>query len=503
LTITSSTRQSRFLSLVERVGNKLPDPVVLFLFAIAVVYVVSWALAGTDVGVTDPQTGQPRRIQNQFEAKPLIRNMSMMVRNFAEFPPLGIVLVALLGVSVAEKAGLIGAFVRGLLSATPRRLVTPALLLVATASHAAGDTGFVLVVPLGGVIFQAMGRNPVVGVAVAFAGVSGAFSACFFPSTLDVLLQGFTQSAAQLVEPNRMVNPLCNYFFMALSSIVLVLIGWFVTERIVEPAAGPWKGLDDSVGPVGFEPPSVREKGGMIAALAIAMLLTALLTMAAWPADSPLRGRTGSLVADGAPMLELVVPLMVIYFAAMGLVYGYYTGSFRSHRDVVDGMGRSMGDMGYYLVLAFFAAQFTAVFRDSNLGALASVKGAMILGDLPLPRFSLILAIVLLTVVLDLMIGSASAKWAFMAPILIPMLMPLGISPEWTQAAFRVGDSTTNIITPLLPYFPLVLAYARRYDQSVGVGSLVAMTLPFSMAFLAAWTLLLYLFWALGWPLGL
>jgi aminobenzoyl-glutamate transport protein len=501
--IPDSPSTSRFLRVVERVGNKLPDPVVLFLLAIVVVYLLAWSLQGTAVGASDPLTGKPLFVQSQFEAPTLIRNLSLMVKNFAEFPPLGIVLVALLGVSVADRAGLIGAAVRAVLGATPARFVTPALFLVAIASHAAGDTGFVLVVPLGGVIFLAVGRNPAVGTAVAFAGVSGAFSACFIPSTLDVLLQGFTQSAAQIADRDRLVNPLCNYYFMAASSFLLVLVGWFVTERIVEPSVGPWKGTTDAPAGEGFKPLTVREKTGMWSACGVGLLLTILLTVAAWPTDSPLRNGQGLLLGVKAPLMDLIVPLMVLYFASMGLVYGYVTGNFRSHRDIVDGMARSMSDMGYYLVLAFFAAQFTAVFKDSNLGALASVKGAFVLGGLQLPTFSLILAIVALTVGLDLLIGSASAKWAFMAPILVPMLMPLGVTPEWTQAAFRVGDSTTNIVTPLLPYFPLVLAYLRRYEPNAGVGTLVAMTLPFSVAFLVCWTLLLYVFWAFGLPLGL
>jgi len=498
----TSTAQSRFLRTVERVGNLLPDPVVLFLLAIAVVYGLSWFLAGTSVGFKDPKTGEALVILNQFEPKTLIRNLSMMVKNFAEFPPLGIVLVALLGVSVADRAGLIDAIVRATLGATPARFVTPALLVVAILSHAAGDTGFVLVVPLGGVIFQAVGRNPVLGVAVAFAGVSGAFSACFLPSTLDVLLQGFTQAAAQLVDRDRFVNPLCNYYFMAASSFLLVLVGWFVTELIVEPAVGPWKHQAAQTSE-GFRPLSSREWGALLASFGVGLLVTVFLVIVAAPVDSPLRNKFGSLIGAEAPLMALIVPLMVLYFAAMGLVYGYAAGNFKSHRDVVEGMGRSMADMGYYLVLAFFAAQFTAVFRDSNLGALASTKGALALGGLPLPKFSLVIAVVLLTAVLDLLIGSASAKWAFMAPILVPMLMPLGISPEWTQAAFRIGGSCTNIITPLMPYFPLVLAFVRRYDPAAGVGTIIAMTLPFWTAFIISWTALLYVFWVFGWALGL
>jgi len=339
-------------------------------------------------------------------------------------------------------------------------------------------------------------------VAVAFAGVSGAFSACFLPSTLDVLLQGFTQAAAQLVDRDRFVNPLCNYYFMAASSFLLVLVGWFVTERIVEPGVGPWK-HQAAQASGGFRPLSSREWGALLASFGVGLLVTVFLVIAAAPMDSPLRNKFGSLIGAEAPLMALIVPLMVLYFAAMGLVYGYAAGNFKSHRDVVEGMGRSMADMGYYLVLAFFAAQFTAVFRDSNLGALASTKGALALGGLPLPKFSLVIAVVLLTAMLDLLIGSASAKWAFMAPILVPMLMPLGISPEWTQAAFRIGGSCTNIITPLMPYFPLVLAFVRRYDPAAGVGTIIAMTLPFWTAFIISWTALLYVFWMFGWALGL
>jgi aminobenzoyl-glutamate transport protein len=501
--MTTAGGRSKFLDWIERIGNKLPDPVVLFLFAIVVVYGLSKLLHGTELARVNPTTGTPYVVSNQLEAKAFIRGMTAMTKNFAEFPPLGVVLVALLGVAVAERAGLIDAFVRALLQATPASLVTPSLLFVAAASHAAADTGFVLVVPLGGVIFLAMGRNPVVGVAVAFAGVSGAFSACFLPSTLDVLLQGFTQSAAQIVEPGRMVNPLCNYFFMAASSLLLILIGWYVTERIVEPAVGAWKAPPERLEGGGLRRLTPPEMSGLMTAFTVGAAITGFLVWACWSATSPLRNGAGSLIGHGAPLMELIVPLMVLYFAAMGSAFGIVSGSIKSHRDVVEGMAKSMSDMGYYLVLAFFAAQFTAVFRDSNLGALASERGAALLGGLKLPNFSLIVSVIVLTAALDMMIGSASAKWAFMAPILVPMLMPLGVSPEWTQAAFRIGDSTTNIVTPLMPYFPLVLSYVRRYDRDAGVGTLIAMTLPFSVAFLVAWTLLAFVFWMANWPIGL
>jgi aminobenzoyl-glutamate transport protein len=379
------------------------------------------------------------------------------------------------------------------------------VITVGIISHSAGDTGYVLVIPLAGAIFYAAGRHPLAGIAAGFAAVSGGFSANFIPSGLDPLLQGFTESAAQLVDPSRKVNPLCNYFFTALSSFLIIGLGWFITDRILEPRLRRETIVDgDPADMPRMEPLTSAEVRGLVAGLGMLALCFSLLIAASWAVDSPLRSKTGDLFGHGSPLMDAIIPLIFLLFLFPGIAYGYAAGTVTSHRDIVKGMSKAMSTMGYYLVLAFFAAQFTYAFRESNLGALLAVKGANFLGDMQLPPQATIVGIILITAMVNLLIGSASAKWALLGPIFVPMLMQLGMSPELTQAAYRVGDSSTNIITPLMPYFPLVVAFAQRYVKSTGVGTMIAMMLPYSLTFLICWTGFLLFYWnVLGWPLGL
>lgn len=508
------TAGQRFLDVLERAGNKLPDPAMIFVIALVLAWAASAALAPLQFTDTDPRTvvrdeaGQitsssPIRVQNMLGAEKLTGFLARMVKTFVEFPPLGVVLVAMLGVGVAEHTGFINAGLKYLLRITPRTLLTPMLVLVAIISHSAGDTGYVLVIPLGGIVFAAAGRHPVAGIAAAFAGVSGGFSATFLPSSLDPLLQGFTQSAAQIIDPARTVNPLCNWYFMSGSSLLIVAAAWFLTDRVIEPRLRKLP-VDSTNAPKSdLHNLSDAERRGFWSGMAAFGLLTAMLALACAPANSPLRAPDGHLTSHGAPLMEAIVPLIAIFFMLPGIVHGYVAGTIKTHRDIVQGMAKSMGGLGYYLVMAFFAAQFTYVFRESNLGALIAIKGATFLKSLQLPGGLVIIGIILLSMVVNLLIGSASAKWALLGPVFVPMLMQLGLSPELTQAAYRIGDSSTNIVTPLLPYFPLIVVYCQRYAKTTGIGTLIATMLPYSILFVITWTVLLMVWWGLGLPLGL
>lgn len=492
----------KLLDTIERLGNRLPDPALLFVWALVFVWGLSALLAPVEFTSMDPGTGQPIRIVNQLQSKSLVPFLVNSVKTFVEFPPLGLVLVAMLGVGVAEQAGLIQAGLKALLKVTPKRLLTPALLFVGLLSHAAGDSGYVVVIPLGAVMFAAAGRHPLLGLTTAFAGVSGGFSASLLPAGLDPLLQGFTQKAAQIVDPQATVNPLCNWFFMSGSVLVIVLIGWYVTDRIVEPRVAGLA-IDGTGAPPALEPLTPAEFRGLLVSLGVLGLM--FLGLAAWvlSAGDSWRGSDGGLMGHDAPLMKGIVPLLFLFFLVPGVIFGAIAGSIRTHRDVIQAMSKSMGAMSYYMVMAFFAAQFTAAFKDSKLGVLTAVNGALLLQQLNLPPQITIVAIILMTALLDLLVGSASAKWALLAPILVPMLMTVGISPDLTQAAYRIGDSTVNIVTPLMPYFPLVVVYAQRYVKSVGIGTMVSLMLPYSVLFLLGWTVLLLAWWFLGLPLGL
>lgn len=494
---------NRALDVIERVGNKLPDPAALFFILLVAVWIISALLAPVQFAEIDPRTDAPIQIKNQLAGPAIASFLSRMVTIFTGFHPLGVVLVALLGVGVAEHTGFINAALKSLLNVTSAALLTPMVIFVGIVSHTAADAGYVLVIPLGAVIFYAAGRHPLAGIAAAFAGVSGGFSANTVPSSLDPLLAGLTQEAAQILDPARAVNPLCNWYFTAASSLLIIALGWYLTDRVIEPRLKR-EVVDGDVSEFAkLEELGPRERRGLRAALISIVVGLVVLTLASLPANSSLRSPDGALTASTAPLMQAIVPFIFLFFLIPGVVYGYVAKTVSSHRDIIKGMSKAMSTMGYYIVMAFFAALFIAAFGESNLGALIALKGAETLKAMGMPGQLTIFGIILLTATVNLLIGSASAKWALLAPIFVPMLMQLGISPELTQAAYRVGDSSTNIITPLMPYFPLVVVFCQRYVRSTGIGTLVSMMLPYSVTFLLGWTAFLVLYWMIGIPLGL
>lgn len=491
-----------WLDRIERIGNALPDPALLFLLLVVLVWMLSAALSMFEYTHIDPRTGQPLVVQNLLTGSAVTTFFSGMVTTFVTFHPLGVVLVAMLGIGVADHTGFIRAALRSLLARTSPAFLTPMLLFIAIISHSAVDAGYVLVIPLGAVIFHAAGRHPLTGIAVAFAGVSGGFSANPVPSALDPMLQGLTQSAAELLDPAIATNPLNNWFFTGSSTLLIVLVGWFVADRIVEPRLAKLTINGDFAGAPSLDPLDAAERRGLRAALAAMVGGLVLLAVSAAPEGSAWRSGAGPLTVADAPLMKSIVPIIFLVFLLPGVVYGYVAGTTKTHRDIVEGMTRAMSGMGYYIVIAFFAALFIAEFGRSNLGALLALEGASYLKAAAMPAAFTVVAIIVMTTLVNLFIGSSSAKWALLAPIFVPMLMQLGISPDLTQAAYRVGDSSTNIITPLMPYFPLVVVFCQRYVRETGIGTVAAMMLPFSVAFLLSWTLFLLLFWMIGVPLG-
>jgi len=504
------TLLERALNVIEVVGNKLPDPAVLFFLLMIAVWIGSAILAQFTFTSVHPTTGETISVINQLSGDQMANFLVNMVTVFVNFAPLGIVLVALLGVGVAEHTGFVNAALRKLLGWTSASLLTPMLILVAIVSHTAADAGYVVVIPLGAVIFYAAGRHPLAGIAAAFAGVSGGFSANFIPSAIDPMLAGITEAAGQVIDPSLYVNPLANWFFMSASSLLIIAVGWWLTDKVIEPRLikdTPVNG-DMSDMPK-LEPLDANESRGLSWATFSIVLSFILLTLAVmWP-ESPLRDSNPdltfreSITSFGAPLMRSIVPLIFILFLIPGVVYGYVARTVDSHKDIIAGMSKAMESMGYYIVMAFFAAQFIAAFNSSNIGILIAVNGAAWLSDLGLSAQLTIVGIIGLTMFVNLFVGSASAKWLIIAPIFVPMLMQLGISPELAQAAYRVGDSSSNIITPLLPYFPLIVVFCKRYFKDAGIGTLISMMLPYSIVLAITWTIFLLIYWALGIPLGL
>ena len=493
----------RFLSVVERVGNALPHPATLFFSLALLVLVGSWIAYASGVEVVHPSTGKTMRPENLLSVEGLHRILTGMVTNFTGFAPLGTVLVAMLGIGVAEGTGLIGAALRLLVLTAPRRLLTFVVVFAGVMSNTASEVGYVLLVPLAAIIFLAVGRHPIAGLAAAFAGVSGGYSANLLLGTIDPLLAGLSEEAAQIVQKGYQVNPAANYYFMFVSTFVIAAAGTWVTEKIVVPRLGPYKppegaATEENTALKSLEP---HEKRGLLFAGVTAAVLGALMLWGTVPESGFLRDpATGSLLKS--PFMSGIVSLIFVLGALVGAAYGIGARTVKSDADLLRGMSKSMETLGSYLVLVFFAAQFVAWFNWSNLGLIVAVKGAGALQALGLGPIPLMIAFVLLSAALNLIMGSASAKWAIMAPIFVPMFMLLGYSPELVQAAYRVGDSVTNIISPMMSYFALIIAFVQRYDRSAGIGTIVATMLPYTLVFLVVWSALLVVWLVFEIPLG-
>jgi aminobenzoyl-glutamate transport protein len=488
----------RVLGAIERAGNALPHPATLFALMALLVVGISAVAARLDLSVVHPGTGETIAPVSLLSIPGLHRMLTGMVSNFTGFAPLGTVLVAMLGIAVAEGSGLIGAALRLVVLAAPRRLLTSAIVFAGVMSNTGGEVGYVLLLPLAATIFVAVGRHPIAGLAAAFAGVSGGYSANLLLGTVDPLLAGLSEEAARIVDPGYHVNPSANYYFMAASAFVITAAGALVTELVVLPRLGPYGGAlpGDQLAPM-----TTVEKRGLGWALAAALAFAALLLWGTVPAGGFLRDpATGDLLRS--PFMSGIVALIFAGGLATGLVYGLGAGTVTSDADVVKAMGRAMETLGVYLVLVFFAAQFVAYFNWTNLGLIVAVEGAELLRASGLGTIPLVVAFVVASAAINLFMGSASAKWAIMAPVFVPMFMLLGYAPEFTQAAYRVGDSVTNIVSPMMSYFALIVAFVQRYDDRAGIGTVIATMLPYSVAFLAVWTLMLIGWVTAGLPLG-
>lgn len=486
------------LNTIERIGNRLPDPATLFVILIGVVMLCSWLAAALGVGVTHPGTQEQIPAINLISADSVRRLLVEMPKTFALFPPLGVVLVVMLGIGVADKSGLITAVLKRFVSNIPHWLLSGALVFAGIMSSLAADAGYVVLIPLGAVLFLGARRHPLAGIAATFAGVSGGYTANLLLTTLDPLLASLTQVAARIIAPDYEVAVTANYFFMVALTPLLTLLGALITDRIVEPRLGSFEraALED-VSPASTTP-APNDSKALVAALVVLAILILVIAGMALPQNGVLRD------ADGGykPFYQSLIALMFLVFLIPGLIYGAMTGRIRNDRDAVKMSADSMADMGHYIVLAFLAAHFIALFSWSNLGLIFAIGGAEMLRALDFTGLPLLIAFIIVTMVINLFIGSASAKWAVMAPVFVPMLMLLGYSPELTQATYRIGDSVTNILTPLMPYFPLVIVFAKKYSPDFGIGTLAAMMLPYSIAFGVGATLLLIVWMLLGIPLG-
>jgi aminobenzoyl-glutamate transport protein len=494
-----SSRIQTFLRIVEKGGNALPHPATLFLlFALAVI-VLSDVAVRFGLEAVNPKTHEPLLPRSLMTLEGLHWILEETVRNFTGFAPLGTVLVALLGIGVAEGTGLIGTAMRVLVLSAPKKMLTGVVVFAGVLSNVGSEIGYVLLVPLGARIFQAAGRHPVLGLSAAFAGVSGGYSANLLLGTVDPLLSGLSEEAARFFDPEAVVNPACNYYFMVVSTFLVTAVGWWVAEKLVAPRLGEWK-EEGAVEADELRPLNADEKRGLLFAGLTAVVIAVVLLAGTVPTGGFLRGADGDLLKS--PFLHGIVAILFVSGVGLGLAYGVGARTVRNDEDLIRGMSKAMETLGGYLVLVFFAAQFVAYFKWTNLGAILAVKGAEMLDGSGLEGAPLLVAFILLSAVINLFMGSASAKWGLMAPVFVPMMYLLGYDPALTQCAYRIGDSTTNIISPMMSYFALIIAFYQTYDRKAGIGSLVATMLPYSVAFGVVWTIFFVAWTQLGLPLG-
>ncbi|MDX1700015.1 MAG: AbgT family transporter [Melioribacteraceae bacterium] len=488
----------KFLGIIENVGNKLPHPTSLFaLFALGVV-ILSWFVSLFDFQVIHPGTGEIIKPVSLLTIEGLHRIILNLITNFTAFAPLGTVLVSLLGIAVAEHSGLIGSVLRLLVLKAPKNLLTFVIVFSGILSNTASEIGYVLLVPLSAIIFLAVGRHPIAGLAAAFAGVSGGYSANLLLGTIDPLLAGLTQEAAHIIDSTYEVNPAANYYFMFVSTFFIAAAGTWVTEKIVIPRLGKYKGSAEAEE---IKPLSKDEKRGLLYATVASIILSAIIAWGIIPENGFLRDQETFSVLK-SPFLRGIVSFIFIGGIVAGLAYGIGAKTIKNDADAIKGMNKSMETLGSYIVLVFFAAQFVAFFNWTNLGMIVAVEGANILKSSGLGPIPLLLAFIIISSLINLFIGSASAKWAVMAPVFIPMFMILGYSPELVQVAYRVGDSVTNIISPMMSYFALIIAFINKYDKEAGIGTLIATMIPYTITFFVIWTILFIIWFAFEIPVG-
>ncbi len=496
----------RFLNVVERIGNALPHPATLFAGFAVLILLLSWLFSYLDLQVILPGTadefpetgGKVVKAVNLISAAGLHRIITEMVTNFTNFAPLGTVLVSLLGIGIAEGSGLIGTALRKVVLAAPARLLTVVIVFAGVLSNTASEVGYVLLVPLAATMFLAAGRHPLVGLAAAFAGVSGGYSANLLLGTIDPLLSGLSQEAARIVDADYLVNPACNYYFMFVSTFLITFLGTWVTEKIVEPRFGKYSGSEK---PQEINQLTSLERKGLRYAGITVFLFTAIILWGLIPEQGFLRNPTTFGVLD-SPFMKGIVAMIFLAAGLAGVAYGIGAKTFKNDEDVVKGMSKAMETLGSYIVLVFFAAQFVAYFNWTNIGLISAVNGAEMLRSAGLGPIPLMICFVLISAVINLVMGSASAKWAIMAPVFIPMFMYLGYSPEFTQVAYRIGDSVTNIISPMMSYFALIVAFIQRYEPKAGIGTVISTMLPYSFVFLIGWVLMLIVWIIFDLPIG-
>lgn len=516
---------TKFLNIVEISGNKLPHPVAMFFGFFIITIILSALLSYMHVGVTyneiSRETGKvlekTTEVQNLLTREGIRGIFTSAVKNFTGHAALGSIVVAMLGVGLAEGTGLLNAVIKKIVLSTPKSLVSAVVVFAGVMSNIASDAGYVVLIPLGAIIFLSFGRHPLAGIAAAFAGVSGGFSANLLIGTTDPLLGGISTSASQIMLPGYSVTPTANFYFMFVSTFLITILGAWLTDKVVEPRLGVYDGpkgdidLDHQL--------SFEEKKGLRYSLYTLIIFVVIILAMVLPENAIFKltpeevakfvaknGREPQTMEILKPFFsEAIVYILMLIFFIPGLVYGVVAKTISSHKDVIKAMNKAMASCGQVLVIIFVSAQFVYVFTKSKIGIVIAVKLADLLKDLGISGIWAAVGLIFLTAFVNLFIGGASSKWLMLSPVFIPMFINLGLTPEYTQLAYRIGDSTTNIISPLMSYFPIIVGFASKYEKkegSMGIGTIIAMMLPYSMVFLFGWTLMFIIWSYVGLPIG-
>jgi len=504
-----SNLYNRWLNGIEVIGNKLPHPIALFgIFAGAIV-VISAICSALGVSATGELIVDGKLQETTVSAVSLLTKdgltymLTNVVKNFTTYAPLGMVLVAMLGVGIAEQSGLINVLLKGAVKVTPAKLITPAVVFLGVMSNIASDAGYVILIPLGAMIFRAYGRHPMAGFAAAFAGVSGGYSANLLIGSLDPMLAGISQAASADIDPNYQVSVMGNFFFLFASTFLITALGTFVTNKIVEPRLGKFENELNEDEDTSLTIISEKEKHGLKNAGLVALIFVALIIVACIPQNSFLKNENGSLFGNPtSPFLSGIVVIITLLFMLPGIAYGKTVGVFTKEDGVCNAMAKSMSSMGSFVALAFVSAQFINYFNYTKLGTIIALAGANFLDSIKIGLIPLMVIFVLFSAFMNLFMGSASAKWNILAPVFVPMFMQLGYRPELCQLAYRIGDSSTNIITPMMTYFAVILTLAQRYNKKASIGTITATMIPYAITFLIGWTIMLIIWLSIGLPIG-
>ncbi|PIC63955.1 aminobenzoyl-glutamate transporter [Sporosarcina sp. P13] len=494
---TKNSFFDRMLNRIEIAGNKLPDPIVLFAMMALAILIISAVSSFFNVSAISPVDGKEIVAKNLLSKDGILELLTGMVKNFSDFPPLGAVLVIMLGVGLADESGYFKTLMRRAVLSTPKKIIIPMIILIGIIGNVAGDATQVVLPPLAATILMSFGFHPFVGLIAAYASTLGAFSANVLIGMTDTLAAGFTEIGAQTVDPTFVANPAMNYYFIAVSTFFLLVVGTWVTYKFTIPRYGVFEGQI-----LEHEPITPLENKGLrwaniSVAVAVAILLIGVIPVNGWLRNA----ETGSII-QGSPLMAAVVPLVMIMFLIPGIFYGLGAKTITSSKDFAQQIGRAMSSMGPYIVLVFVSAQMLAYFNASNLGAIISIKGANLLDTVGFKGIPLFVSFILFVAVINLLVGSASAKWAILAPVFVPMFMYLDYHPAFTQMMYRIGDSITNPITPMFPYLVLILAFAQKFDKKAGLGTLIAGLFPYSVFYGVFWIILLITWYLLGIPVG-